>query len=110
MNPVTILLALEEQIQIAVAPWLIFPRVQLCSQAGVTPAVRLCLSVLLCVLPLVTQPRKTSPSEGGELEFPRWLTKRLMKCVAQPFHYNILCSFAFNNCIPHPRSLYSFQK
>lgn len=45
-----------------------------------------------------------------EREFPQRQTKHLMKCEAQTFHYNILCTFAFNNYILHPRSLNSFQK
>lgn len=45
-----------------------------------------------------------------EIEFPQGPTKHLMKCEAQTFHYNILCTFAFNNYILHPRSLNSFQK
>lgn len=48
-----------------VAPWLVFPPVQLCSQAGVTQAVCFCLSLLLYVLPLVIRPRKAFPSGGG---------------------------------------------
>lgn len=45
-----------------------------------------------------------------EMEFPQRLTKHLMKLEAQTFHYSILCTFAFNNYILHPRSLNSSQK